>query len=955
MHVIEPIPRRRLAPVPFICRSSSPADHLERGVSPDFHTLPDVWTYVEFSPTPISLLPHHVFQQGAICGALEHNPERPQAWNPGTSKGFVCQPCGIRFSSPGTLEAHQTYYCSARIEDGETPATIREVNKCLATTTTTNSNKRQRMHHHSSTIHNKAPLPRPDGSANASPDSDTTAPPVVISPPPPPLPSALTSSRRAAANQILTTTRLRLGSSSNSKGSTITKAPPPPPPHADLMLDGVTSTLVPQPPQSQVQLPLPLLPGLVLSESLAVLHHHQQQQHHQQQVVTAGHRTNNNSNSCGSNNSYCRDCGIQFSSASTYQVHRKHYCQGGGGGVHQLEDEVVPGGGGAGFHPATATLLAAAAAAASDASLCVVLPTNPLLVIPYQVLQCARYIPVGVVPPGSITVGPDGTLTTTTANNSSTTMSNNSSRVRKRPATIIRASGGSGDHSIDDEVVEPSAAELEENKAPFSHHHHHHNRETHQQPARRMVMVVKQDGGVVEECGDGAAGPLDLSKPLAHGSSLPQPQPSSQLTGESPSSADDTVVSLITTTDSTHTDSGTASLRSYVTKKGVSKCSACNIVFYKRENYLVHKEHYCASRGGGESSITADVGGAAGGGKQVVLQQQQTCGMYTCGACGTRFSSPKNLRAHQSYYCSNKLQQQQQHHHHHLLLVPSSSAPLVRNGNHKHGSPSPTGSGTTVEGTAGAGAGLQRLWRCPCCAFVTTSVPVAQCHLEGHGGLQAFTCRLCGYKGNTLRGMRNHIRMHFADNKSKQQDVSEETIIAHILAGPDEEEEEEEEDQDQKEDHHNCVSNMNDCQLNPDDAYGDDDDDDDDQESFQSSSSIPFRIIKEKDKEEKDHHQKRLMMLLLRQRQQLRHKASPVHNEEEVEEEEEEGSSQDQLLFHTKKHRSNKTLRMCKNCHVPLPHLSALVEHKKSGCVTITTTGSNSSSPSSSSELDNKE
>lgn len=31
-------------------------------------------------------------------------------------------------------------------------------------------------------------------------------------------------------------------------------------------------------------------------------------------------------------------------------------------------------------------------------------------------------------------------------------------------------------------------------------------------------------------------------------------------------------------------------------KRGVSKCIECDIVFYKYENYLVHKEHYCAAR-----------------------------------------------------------------------------------------------------------------------------------------------------------------------------------------------------------------------------------------------------------------------------------------------------------------------------------------------------------------------
>jgi zinc finger protein ZFPM1 len=35
---------------------------------------------------------------------------------------FMCTPCGIRFSSLSTLEAHQTYYCSHRKNPDETPS-----------------------------------------------------------------------------------------------------------------------------------------------------------------------------------------------------------------------------------------------------------------------------------------------------------------------------------------------------------------------------------------------------------------------------------------------------------------------------------------------------------------------------------------------------------------------------------------------------------------------------------------------------------------------------------------------------------------------------------------------------------------------------------------------------------------------------------------------------------------
>lgn len=38
--------------------------------------------------------------------------------------GFVCDPCGIKFSSLSTLEAHQTYYCSHNRKEGDGPPIV---------------------------------------------------------------------------------------------------------------------------------------------------------------------------------------------------------------------------------------------------------------------------------------------------------------------------------------------------------------------------------------------------------------------------------------------------------------------------------------------------------------------------------------------------------------------------------------------------------------------------------------------------------------------------------------------------------------------------------------------------------------------------------------------------------------------------------------------------------------
>lgn len=50
--------------------------------------------------------------------------------------------------------------------------------------------------------------------------------------------------------------------------------------------------------------------------------------------------------------------------------------------------------------------------------------------------------------------------------------------------------------------------------------------------------------------------------------------------------------------------------------------------------------------------------------------------------------------------------------------------------------------------------------------------------MDTHGGVKAFRCTICRYKGNTLRGMRTHIRMHF---DKKTNDFNEENYITCIL------------------------------------------------------------------------------------------------------------------------------------------------------------------------------
>uniref|UniRef100_A0A1B0D6Y1 Uncharacterized protein n=1 Tax=Phlebotomus papatasi TaxID=29031 RepID=A0A1B0D6Y1_PHLPP len=101
-------------------------------------------------------------------------------------------------------------------------------------------------------------------------------------------------------------------------------------------------------------------------------------------------------------------------------------------------------------------------------------------------------------------------------------------------------------------------------------------------------------------------------------------------------------------------------------KQGVSKCKECNIVFCKYENYLAHKKHYCSARNLDDpegakvsppvsptaTSPLAQTGPqavtVAGGG----LAYQQ----LICAACGIKFTSLDNLSAHQMYYCPKRVE-----------------------------------------------------------------------------------------------------------------------------------------------------------------------------------------------------------------------------------------------------------------------------------------------------------
>ncbi|KAH8273674.1 hypothetical protein KR018_007990, partial [Drosophila ironensis] len=239
-------------------------------------------------------------------------------------------------------------------------------------------------------------------------------------------------------------------------------------------------------------------------------------------------------------------------------------------------------------------------------------------------------------------------------------------------------------------------------------------------------------------------------------------------------------------------------------KQGVSKCKECNIVFCKYENYLAHKQHYCSARnqesgsGDGDSKSAVSpsnpgagsAGAGAGGGASAAETTPVAYQQLICAACGIKYTSLDNLRAHQNYYCPKggaaaaapagtpadpgQLQVSKEKCGkcktlHELGLPCPAPAPT---------NPLTLSAPTNTNSNAQPSASSNSVNKCPVCGVVSPTAALARKHMEMHGTVKAFRCIICQYKGNTLRGMRTHIRTHF---DKKTSDVNEEHYMTCIF------------------------------------------------------------------------------------------------------------------------------------------------------------------------------
>ena len=238
----------------------------------------------------------------------------------------------------------------------------------------------------------------------------------------------------------------------------------------------------------------------------------------------------------------------------------------------------------------------------------------------------------------------------------------------------------------------------------------------------------------------------------------------------------------------------------------ISHCAECNIVFYKHANYLAHKTHYCAGRHSaatsasgvgsqdqpgpgsgpaGKSSTVLKSDDVARGGTALddgrrrspephelvaTLDDSGTTIQFYCIPCKIKFSSLDTLRAHKQFYCPARIE----------ALHGGSSGELATPTRHRHasrvygedgerqaGEPASDGGTCTACGTRITSSRSSHrcpaavsLYQCPHCDYAAQSDSRLVEHVRAHAPSRAFRCALCGYRGNTVRGMRMHGKMH---------------------------------------------------------------------------------------------------------------------------------------------------------------------------------------------------
>ncbi|KAJ8670575.1 hypothetical protein QAD02_001834 [Eretmocerus hayati] len=645
-------------------------------------------------------------------------PPQPPQQLPGRPTALICPPCGIRFSSASTLDAHQKYYCSHR--------------------------------------------PRLDADGENCNDDDEDG----------------GKQSTGAGGNNSSTGPASGGANGNNGGSKFDTKKAYACPHCSYSADKKVS--LNRHMRMHAASPPSLQPSVVVSSMLGP--------QAAAAAAAAGVLVPTNLAANGTLNEeaerYCQNCDIRFSSLKTFRAHKTHYCStrhvvkdgvsscGGGGAAPSVTPSSInAGGGSAKGSPPTSSSPGdspppglSASSLASAPQPCLALPTNPILIVPYSLVRGASVLaapglpapntPCFLLPNGTLQpmtrglavagVHPTGLpppmsqqpmdVGTAPAQNLPPGHLGGVLRAANKPATPAPGIAPLPPHSpnsaasapLDLSVRKSTPEHEKENRvSPLSQHQHQQAgspRSRGSASPRAPARPLSQSGVVA------GSNPAEIALRLAE-LAPPQPQP-----GQLPA--------------------GLAQVPGVLVKQGVSRCKECNIVFCRHENFVAHKKHYCQARESGANSPPAaapHTGSSAAPGSTPSPPLVQ----LICAACGIKFASMDNLAAHQAFYCPKRPDSQD-----HLTRCPKCKTVIEAGVAH-----------TCTGGQAGG-------WRCPVCGAVSPTAGAAQRHMDAHQGVKAFRCTICRYKGNTLRGMRTHIRMHF---EKRGADLQEENYITCVL------------------------------------------------------------------------------------------------------------------------------------------------------------------------------
>ncbi|XP_064467066.1 zinc finger protein ush-like isoform X2 [Ornithodoros turicata] len=614
---------------------------------------------------------------------------------PVVQHGCECTMCGIQFSSMKTLKAHQTYYCTRRLEKTTLEGASSSSTDTIAATASPVSGMTANENGETSSDATGAPKrPRRDDGSPHSSDTSST-------------PSKSPKGGRCYQCPFCAYAYDRKGSLT--RHLRLHGSPPP----------GTES------PAGSDDVPLTTPPIA----------------------------------------RYCSNCDIQFSSYKTFMVHKQYYCN-----TRHVQKQTPPVN-----QPLPPPVEQNSSGVLLNQPLFAAISTNPLILVPCSYIPGNGLVPnttAGVIQPTSFiqpgSVDTTGALLCPPVVATAEETKQEEQRIATEKETMSQDGATSSGKAPGSKSASPSS--LKQEKI------------------------------------EGSETPLDLSLRRSGDEDSParSPRPASaagssqtvQGTASAPLLAGGPPSSIMMSALETATVPLTLVHDQVVVKQGTSRCRECNIVFYKHENYVAHKRHYCASRqqklnrlatsssSGDECSrddmVSVKVSSPVASNMSPNAPRVATPGSDTaatrpspvasgsppvphpmyqfyCLACGIKFTSLSNLQAHQTYYCPKR----------DILKGQVGVAAVTRPTEFT----CPRCRSTYPTEEALKTHPCIALRKCPYCDVFCPTQSAAQRHLVTHTGVKAFRCAICGYKGHTLRGMRTHVRIHLEKSTQAQEEA----------------------------------------------------------------------------------------------------------------------------------------------------------------------------------------